>query len=56
VRVIGLKELRLHLERKSSVFRLLGQKLIFEMVHGGLTSLFTNQDSTQKWKALLGIL
>jgi hypothetical protein len=39
---IRLKELRLHLERKTSVFRLLGQKLIFEMVHGGLTSLFTD--------------
>jgi hypothetical protein len=39
---IRLKELRLDLERESSVFRLLGQKLIFEMVHGGLTSLFAN--------------
>ena len=42
VGLIRLKKLRLHLERKSAGFRLLGQKLIFEMVHGGLTSLFAN--------------
>jgi hypothetical protein len=40
---IHLKKFRLHLERKSAVFRLLGQKLIFEMVQSGLTSLFTTE-------------